>query len=407
MQKLIIFITVTICYSKLIGVMELNRHGARTPSEYTELSNDLFYKSNYNHLTLNGYNQEHYLGIFIKDRYTTQNPLLSKTFIPEEHMFISSPVTRTIFSATSFIQGMYPEVIVNPIWENNPTLRKNDLPPFKNTNMNFTKADLIILDKDDDKLFHAAKCKLSGEEIKSKLPKTVVVNITEEDIKLAIDDIKKNIPELFTQHSEAEIYTFAFLEKMCGFVFPVTHHYESIYPLKNETFAILRKAQISKMYSRRIKETELSRIIISPFYDRVKRIVDMFLIPDNKLKFVLFSGHDSNLMDIWVSLFDNNYLRSRLTIDDENYFFIMPKFASSLVLELHSLGGNLKSEKFVRVVFNGEVLTEGFKAELSFDRELKAIPYGKFIKFITNTIDSTYLDIVCKDQTDDSFARSE
>lgn len=407
MQKLILLIVITICCSKLIGVIELNRHGARTPSEYTDLSNDLFYKSNFNHLTLNGYNQEHYLGIFIKDRYTVQNPLLSNKFVPEEHLFISSPVTRTIFSATSFIQGMYPEVIVNPIWENNPNLRKDDLPPFKNTNLNFTKADLIILDKNDDKLFHASKCKLSGEEIKSKLPKTIVVNITDDEIRLAIDDIKQNIPDIFKGRNEAEIYTLAFLEKMCGFIFPVTHHYDSIYPLKSETFAILRKAQIGKMYSKRIIESELSRIIISPFYDRIKQYIDMFLIPNNKLKFVLFSGHDTNLMDVWVSLFDNDYLRRRLTIDDKDYFFIMPKFASSLVFELHSLGGNMKSEKFVRVVFNGEVLSEGFKSDLEFDHQLKAIPFTKFIKFITNTIDSTYLEIVCKDQKDDSNIISE
>jgi hypothetical protein len=405
MQTLVILIIVTTCYTKIIGVIELNRHGARTPSEYIELSNDLFYKSNFNHLTLNGYNQEHYLGRFIKEKYTTQNPLLSSSFKPEEHLFISSPVTRTIFSATSFIQGMYPEVVVNPIWENNSQLRTDDLPPYINTNLNFTKADLNIIDKDDDKLFHAAKCKLSGEEIKSKLPKTIVVNITEDEIKLAIDDINRNIPEIFK--NETEIYTIAFLEKMCGFVFPVLYHYDNLFPLKNETITILRKAQIGKMYTRRINENDLVKIIISPFYDRIKPYFEMFSNSNNKLKFVLFSGHDTNLMNVWVSLLDNDYLMSKLTVDDANYFFVMPKFASSLVFELHSLGGNLKSEKFVRLVFNGEILSEGFKSELGFDKSLKAIPYKKFIKFISNSIDSTYLEIICKDKSDDSISQTE
>jgi hypothetical protein len=400
MQKLVFSILITICYTKIIGIIELNRHGARTPGKYIELSNDLFYKSNSNHLTINGYNQEHYLGRFIKDRYTRQNSFLSSTFKPEEHLFISSPVTRTIFSATSFIQGMYPEVVVNPVWENNSHLRTFDLPPFINTNLSFTEADLLIIDKNDDKLFHAAKCKLSGEDIKSKLTKTKVVNITDEEIKFAIDDIKVNIPDIFKDSSD-DIYTISFLEKMCGFIFPVIYHYENLFPFKNETIAVLRKAQIGKMYSKRAQENDVSKLIISPFYDKIKQYLEMFVNSENKLKFVLFSGHDTNLMDMWVSLFDRDYLMSRLKIDDDNYFFIMPKFASSLVFELHSLGGNLKSEKFVRVVFNGEVLSEGFKSELEFDRKYKAISFSKFLKFVTNTIDYSYLKIVCKDQIDE------
>jgi hypothetical protein len=85
----------------------------------------------------------------------------------------------------------------------------------------------------------------------------------------------------------------------------------------------------------------------------------------------------------------------------------MPKFASSLVFELHALGGNMKSEKFIKVVFNGEVLSVGFKNELGFDKQLKAIPYDNFMKFITNAIDQTYLEIVCKNTPDDSFIQTE
>ena len=52
------------------------------------------------------------------------------------------------------------------------------------------------------------------------------------------------------------------------------------------------------MYSRRINESNITKIVISPFYEYMKEYLENFVDPNNKLKYVLFSGHDTNIMDL-------------------------------------------------------------------------------------------------------------
>ena len=53
----ILFLIFSLVSGRLLGVIEFNRHGARTPRYFENLSKELFYKSSSSHLTLNGFTQ--------------------------------------------------------------------------------------------------------------------------------------------------------------------------------------------------------------------------------------------------------------------------------------------------------------------------------------------------------------
>ncbi len=402
-----IIIIVPIVYSKLLGVIQFNRHGARTPKEFENLSRDLFFRSSSSHLTLNGYTQVNLLGKWLKNRYTNQYSLLNEKFQPDEYMFVSSPISRSIFSAIGIIESMFPGSVVIPKWENNEELRNNDIPPIKNFNINTTDITLTIKDQYDDNFFHSAKCKLSKNDdmkIVDMIKNKTVIEICENEIKNSLEDVRKKVPELFdyiTEDSNEKI-----LEKLCGFFLPVNYHYNggNLYGLNDETLDVLKKGQIQRMYKKRMDESLYSKYIISPVFDKFKDLLIMFSNKTNKLKFVLFSGHDTNIVDILVNLFDKDYLKNKFKTDESNFTFVIPPFASSLILELHSTVGNLKHNEIIRVIYNGEILRNGFNKQLIYDYNLDGIKLDNFVSFMDKIIDKGYRNLYCNKSADEAEA---
>jgi hypothetical protein len=96
----------------LLGVFEINRHGARTPKHFEERQKKLFFGSQNMQLTINGFRQEQLLGTFIKEKYIEKLKFLSPEYKSEEFCLVSSPTQRTIFSAAGFLSGLYPNYVV-------------------------------------------------------------------------------------------------------------------------------------------------------------------------------------------------------------------------------------------------------------------------------------------------------
>ena len=116
------FVRILICFlilyfinakATLISVVELNRHGARTPKWFGEKQKDLFFGSQNMQLTINGFHQEQNLGHHIHKRYVDNVKFLSSNYSPEEFTILSSPTQRTVFSAAGFLSGLYPDYTVN------------------------------------------------------------------------------------------------------------------------------------------------------------------------------------------------------------------------------------------------------------------------------------------------------
>jgi hypothetical protein len=401
---LLILILPIIITSKLIGVIELNRHGARTPKDFIDISKELFYRSSSSHLTLNGFTQVTFLGKWLKERYTNEYELLSNTYNTNEALFISSPISRSIFSAVGILEAMYPGEVVIPQWEGNTELRNNDLPPIKDIAFNTTKHIVLnVKDQEEDKLFHTDSCRLEkdGPRIKDIIVDDVILNITDIEIKNTIDDISKKAPEVFGQIRKE--YNIDVIIHLCGFFLPVNYHYNNgnYYELKKETLEVLRKGQINKMYMKRMDESNLGRLIISPLFFEFRKYLTKFGKDD--LKFILFSGHDTNIADILVNIMDKEFIRKNFKTEDENFNFIMPPFASTMLFELHTnLKNNLKSQKFVRILYNGETIKTGFNKMIKYDDSLDGIPLKNFIYFLSAYIDPGFNNLYCHNSADEA-----
>jgi hypothetical protein len=400
---LLIFI-LPIIASKLLGVIELNRHGARTPKEFTDISKELFYRSSSSHLTLNGFNQVTFLGKWLKDRYTSQYNLLSNSYNKNETLFISSPISRSIFSAVGIIEAMYPGKLVMPNWEGNNELRNNDLPPIKGIDFNSTEhIELNVRNQEEDNLFHTDSCRFEkdGLRIKDMIVDKDVVDFTDEEIKNTLDDINKKAPEVFDDIPME--YKIDILLNLCGFFLPVNYHYNNgnYYELKEETLQVLKKGQIYRMYKKRMNESDLTKMIISPLFNEFKKYLSLF--GKNNLKFVLFSAHDTNIADLLVNILDKEYFKKKFETDDERFNFIMPPFASNILFELHSNGkNNIKKQNFVRIIYNGEVINTGFNKMIKYDDTLDGIPIDNFLNFLSANIIPGFDKLYCKSSADET-----
>jgi len=119
---IILFITITTLltrskiYTKILSAININRHGARTPGKFDEICSKMYYGSYSSQLIINGLRQQQLLGKWAYKRYILDYNLLTKNYNPQDSLFFSSPVQRAIFSGTGFIQGLYPNYIIKPIF---------------------------------------------------------------------------------------------------------------------------------------------------------------------------------------------------------------------------------------------------------------------------------------------------
>ena len=109
---LISFIKLTISEEKLIFVLTHFRHGARYPQSYYDKKNHLDYTleklERPGELTGIGQRTHYLLGRRNRERYVNNTHFLSEKFDPHEILIYSTQINRTLLSAESQLQGLYP-----------------------------------------------------------------------------------------------------------------------------------------------------------------------------------------------------------------------------------------------------------------------------------------------------------
>ena len=122
---------------------------------------------------------------------------------------------------------------------------------------------------------------------------------------------------------------------------------------------------------------------------------------------MIFSGRDTSLVDIISNLIEDEYINNLI---DNNTFeentsamdFLIPKFASSFIFELHY------DEKFykyyVKILYNGEENVRNFKKifnkNIIYDPE-KGLNYEDFKNLLMSRINLEYLKLSCSEEEDD------
>jgi hypothetical protein len=396
---------------ELLGVIQLNRHGARAGSDdFKNLNYFNYYGTTNNHLTINGYRQQELLGRWIAERYIHFDfNLLNKDYPSnneEESQILirSSPSERTIFSAIAFLKGLYPNSLIETKFMSpEEKIRIDDTPPISGFSLrkSIPKIPIHIADPDHDVLFKPLSCKLDKDDqltLKDMLDKEVLFNLTMSEIKESVDDIRDQFKSAFEDKSEEEVYSKSFIQKLNHFIIPIQYHFKNtFFKIKKETNLLLNKIQISKWYAQRMVHSETLKYAYSGFFDEWLTYLGKFSDPEkSKLKYVVYSAHDDNLITLISALLTKEKLLSMMKDIENNYNILQPEFASSFLIELHSLRTNLKSKKkYIRIIYNGNILRDGLNSSLKYNQEIDGIPFEIFRNFLINGINPNYKNLYC------------
>ncbi len=122
--------------SKLLSVIQINRHGARTAANFfTGKFNSLMGENM--KLTPHGFNQHKILGKIIRDIYINKKKFLDNEFNPIQFEIYSTPIQRTI-SVLDILSEIYPcNNIKIKYQDDNFPKEKNEYCPIFNYNFFF------------------------------------------------------------------------------------------------------------------------------------------------------------------------------------------------------------------------------------------------------------------------------
>ncbi|OMJ95758.1 hypothetical protein SteCoe_837 [Stentor coeruleus] len=130
---MIFFILITTVTSRLVGVVELCRHGARTPTKLWPWDTGRW-PEGLGELLPEGMRQHYFIGQVLRTRYIQNQKLIMPFYYQPEIFVYSSDHNRTLMSAESQIQGLFPN-------GTGPNLRSSAMitiavPPVNVTNLN-------------------------------------------------------------------------------------------------------------------------------------------------------------------------------------------------------------------------------------------------------------------------------
>lgn len=388
--------------SELINVVEINRHGARTPANFPKETSKLFFGSKTMQLTINGFRQEQLLGEFVKSKYIKNTHFLKKRFDSKEFKMVSSPTERTIFSAAGFVTGLYPDFVVKMKYEDDPEMKVEDSIPIADNILTIKEIPIQVVNQKKDSLFHAHKCLYKGKRLEDyfdSLNFTQIFTINTEEKAEAVANLTEFLG--IQNKTIGESVNDEFKEIMKYFS-PIYYHFgnSKSNDLDKESFTTLKKYILNRWYSHRIYDSKYLRLTASAF---LQTILNNFEISrhayENKVnytKYFAYSGHDTIMVNILSNLLSSDYLKSQVlkAINDTSiYKFLIPPYASNMFFELHT--SEKTGKYFVYIIYNGKFISEGLKDIKSESAHKNRIDYDKFINLVSELIDEDYRQLDC------------
>lgn len=105
---LLIFFLCMSSESRLVSVVEVCRHGARSPTTFMPWDNDVIWPQGPGELIPEGMRQHYLLGAELRQRYIIDQALIVPEYYQPQIYVFSSDYNRTLMSAESQIQGLFP-----------------------------------------------------------------------------------------------------------------------------------------------------------------------------------------------------------------------------------------------------------------------------------------------------------
>ena len=364
--------------NEYIFVMTHFRHGARAPQRFYNKEKYLDYILEHwetpGELTPAGQRMHYLLGIRNRIRYIVDGKFLKDKFDPHEILVYSSCLNRTIVSAASQLQGLYPQFAQKGgnIYENQ-TNYSNPKVSVKNKNIeeqikqlgnyslpnSMTLIPIRMINNNEKKmrLYSTGKCQEKTKEIQNKNAKNLPTLID------VVDNFNKKFSEKLKDfYGKDNKYDISFIDNFCdafisnynerrkmkiiesGFNEAELKEYCFDYELKSFRDWVLGDNEHS------IAHLESSKLMDEFIYYMDKRIqndikknknpdddVDKNLDDYSNPKMLMISGHDTTVSCFEIFLFvafDKNI----------NEYYRLPEFASQISFEVVRKEG-VKGEK--------------------------------------------------------------
>ena len=389
---------------KLIFVTTHFRHGARAPMRVDQKYRDHIkeiWKSP-GELTAVGHRMHYILGLRNRLRYITDTyNFLSERFNSHEILIYSSPFNRTLLSAYSQLQGLYPEFenLGEILYENQEKLAVPDIKynyPSIEEKINKIKGNAMpnlmtlipvrMINDDERKitLYDIGKCQEKRDEIKENNRKTLPIIINMEK------EFNKEYGEKLNNfYGEERTYDYNFMNRLCDAVISGITDARNLTEFKKTKIDINKIKdycfEVQKMNYREhilgdkehilapLEASKLMKEIIHYMKQRIdidinqENIEEKFL-DYSKPKMLMISGHDSTIACNEIFLLNClNY-----SIKD---FFRLPKYASQLALEIIRRDATI--EEIKNMTYKDYIINYYFNDEL-----ILRISVDEFIKKI-------------------------
>jgi hypothetical protein len=378
-------------------IVNFIRHGNRTPGKLFAEIKDLFYKMDGKKLTLSGMKQMNILGKIYRSRYL-ENKLINLNSVTDEYLIISSPSTRSIESAIAFTMGLLPDKIYKIHDYNNLASRRDSNPPMsKNFENEFDYFNIIVERSSRNTLFHVKKCKFDGKDF----PKNKNYSyLTLEEKKNIFEFLGQLFPETLKNVTIED-----FSDKMARSIYSsiriVNKHYHKQFKIPSHIEIILKRILSHFSYFGKMSNEEGSKIMSSTFFDHLIKFYDNKIkhhgLRDNffksiscctaasnldflpkienedysDLKFVTYSGHDTNIAGIIRNFLTDEQLNEYFNNFEKYKQIVHISFGASVdFLLIHKNG-----EYYVKILLNGKEVFDKIRSNkegkyLYYDRNL-------------------------------------
>ena len=403
---------------KVVMIVNLVRHGARTPSKFhSELDNYFPKGKDLGNLTAVGFRQMVMLGKVLRSQYLeNSSPEFKGLFdinkAQDQFLLISSPYPRSVESAVGYTLGLLPECnykifdsVEDKFQEDNslPPMIKDhpeDIQDLTKNNFNF-----IIENDERDILFHSRRCKFpehiykSEENLKNN-------NFLNDEEKLIV----YNFFKIHFNETLSSVDYHNFTDKLARYLYSIVrsinHNFKhKTIEIPQDVHTILKRLFAQFLFFKRTDNENITKITSSPFLEHLihffdhkvknkKSKLDFYELSNfnyTDLKFVSYSGHDYNFVGLIKNLLGiNTVLHYIDNIDLYEKLLIIP-FASTI--DFHLIKDEI-GKFYVKIYLNGEELFERLQSymeghEILYDKD-KGIPYAVFKKIIRSRIFEGY-----------------
>ena len=429
----IVILSCNVVHNKLISVLQINRHGARTPGKITpslqlsNYTNDFIalYGNNMK-LTPNGLAQCKILGQYMKEKYVDKEHFISDNYNKDEVKFMSTPTQRTIYSLEGFLNGLYPNAIPIVMY-NEPTFKDVlylDTIPVNDKPHDIIRVPLYVLSNKENQMFYTKLCKLddtvlNDEDFDLTLHPNIF-NITFSELKSTLNDIIKHInilsnkdisidDELISDNnSNSNKFTSESISDIIKLVIVHLYHHgidlDNSSMLSKTSIQTIRKIILNKWYSSRLKDnkklkleiSELFNTVLTHFKNAISSQRSSFLKSKKYTKYVVYSAHDSAIVSVLANILNESELQELLynaVGNKRDYEFLVPPYASHVLFELHK--DEEDNSYYVKIIYNGKEIKNKLKENVRSSNEGDGIEYNEFKKLINSRIDKDYKKLSC------------